>query len=513
MTQEPIYPVKQYIGARYVPIFGRKNENTIEWDNSKPYEPLSVVTYQGNSYTSKQYVPSNIEITDETYWVQTGNYNAQVEAYRAETANVAEAVKTNKDAIDAIDANLNALHANTVNDATNLYNQIQKNTNDIKNITDKNIILFIGDSIVRGYGTTTNSKRFSTVLANLLGMQEINHSSPGAGFVHISTIDNKTLQTCTTEAINDNSFDHTKVKYLILEGGINDNNSGNINTQINTIMKQLKNEFTNAKCYFINTLTAGGMTTKTQATTDVGASGPFEGTLGIMGMYNIINTGIRAALQNQFTPLPGWKWLSFNDGYTTDGTHPNDNGHEKIAYILYSIINNKATPEASRQTVIIDLPTVDKTTELINNKTINTNITSPNTTINAYKHTIDTLRYGASPYITINDNSFTIAYNAIVNITTTDNNILIPLCKLPDKFRTALYDKSKANGQFNTIVTNTINFSNDSGNNVLNVHYIYDRMANTIYAIIYNMQPVTSKDILFTFNMPVYTPITYQYIN
>ena len=67
MTQEPIYPVKQYIGARYVPIFGRKNENTIEWDNSKPYEPLSVVTYQGNSYTSKQYVPSNIEITDETY--------------------------------------------------------------------------------------------------------------------------------------------------------------------------------------------------------------------------------------------------------------------------------------------------------------------------------------------------------------------------------------------------------------------------------------------------------------
>lgn len=86
MTQEPIYPVKQYIGARYVPIFGRKNENTIEWDNSKPYEPLSVVTYQGNSYTSKQYVPSNIEITDETYWALTGNYNAQIEQYRQETA-------------------------------------------------------------------------------------------------------------------------------------------------------------------------------------------------------------------------------------------------------------------------------------------------------------------------------------------------------------------------------------------------------------------------------------------
>lgn len=91
---EPIYPIKQYIGARYVPIFGRKNENTIEWDNSKPYEPLSVVTYQGNSYTSKQYVPSNVEITNATYWAETGNYNAQIESYRRE---VKECQDTNQE--------------------------------------------------------------------------------------------------------------------------------------------------------------------------------------------------------------------------------------------------------------------------------------------------------------------------------------------------------------------------------------------------------------------------------
>jgi lysophospholipase L1-like esterase len=467
-------------------------------------------------------VPIGIDINNNDYWALTGNYNAQVEAYRAETAtykqdtnkkiaDVSALVKTNK---DDIDANLNALHANTVNDATNLYNQIQKNTNDIKNITDKkNIILFIGDSIVNGYGATSNNKRFSTVLAQLLGMQEINHSSPGAGFVHISTIDHKTLQTCTTEAINDNSFDHKKVKYLILEGGINDNNSGNINTQINNIMQQLKKEFTNAKYYFINTLTAGGMTTKTQATTDVGADGPFEGTLGIMGMYNIINTGIGAALYNQFTPLPGWKWLSFNTGYSTDGTHPTDNGHAKIAYILYSIINNKAIPEANRQIETINLPNVNEATDLINNRTITTKFDLTHTTINKYKYTIDTLAYGTYPYITINDNSFTITYNAIVNITTTDKTILIPLCKLPDKYRNALYNKPKANPLFNTTITNAINFSNGNDTTILNVHYVYDRMANTIYAIIYNMPSITAKDIMFTFNMNIYTPTTYTYRN
>ena len=70
--------VTQYIGARYVPIFA----DPAEWSNQKSYEPLTIVLHQGNSYTSKQYVPVGIDIADETYWAETGNYNAQVEQYR-----------------------------------------------------------------------------------------------------------------------------------------------------------------------------------------------------------------------------------------------------------------------------------------------------------------------------------------------------------------------------------------------------------------------------------------------
>ena len=72
--------VREYIGARYVPLFMG------EWDSTATYEPLSIVQYQGNSYTSRQYVPSGIEITNTAYWANTGNYNAQVEAYRAEVS-------------------------------------------------------------------------------------------------------------------------------------------------------------------------------------------------------------------------------------------------------------------------------------------------------------------------------------------------------------------------------------------------------------------------------------------
>lgn len=76
---------RQYIGARYVPIIA---ENP--WDASIEYEPLTVVMYQGNSYTSRTFVPIGIDISDTTYWALTGNYNAQVEAYRQEVLNLFE---------------------------------------------------------------------------------------------------------------------------------------------------------------------------------------------------------------------------------------------------------------------------------------------------------------------------------------------------------------------------------------------------------------------------------------
>lgn len=75
-----------YVGLRYVPKFDG------DWDNTKTYEPLMIVTYQGNSYTSRTFVPTGIEITNEEYWALTGNYNAQVEAYRQETRRVSDAL-------------------------------------------------------------------------------------------------------------------------------------------------------------------------------------------------------------------------------------------------------------------------------------------------------------------------------------------------------------------------------------------------------------------------------------
>lgn len=64
--------IKQYIGARYVPImFG-------DWDSKVAYSPLTIVIYKNNSYTSKKYVPVGIDIGDTNYWAMTGNFNGQI---------------------------------------------------------------------------------------------------------------------------------------------------------------------------------------------------------------------------------------------------------------------------------------------------------------------------------------------------------------------------------------------------------------------------------------------------
>ena len=75
---------RQYVGARYVPIFGRAGEATVEWDGLAPYEPLTVVMHEGISYVSRRYVPAGIQIANTDYWVQTYRFNAQVEQYRQE---------------------------------------------------------------------------------------------------------------------------------------------------------------------------------------------------------------------------------------------------------------------------------------------------------------------------------------------------------------------------------------------------------------------------------------------
>lgn len=73
-----------YVGQRYVPKFydDGTEQHGATWDKTKVYEPLTIVLWEGDSYTSRTFVPAGVEITDTQYWLETGNFNAQLEALR-----------------------------------------------------------------------------------------------------------------------------------------------------------------------------------------------------------------------------------------------------------------------------------------------------------------------------------------------------------------------------------------------------------------------------------------------
>ena len=239
----------QYIGARYVPII------VGEWDKTRTYEPLMVVTYQGASYTSRQYVPAGIEITNESYWVLSANYNAQIEAYRKEvnailpydetpTKDSTKGVTSDgiKKAIDTAEQTNATAIANEVTrakaaeqvNATAIANEVtraktaeQANATAINKLNEQGILLALGDSF--GVDEVSRDNWWHTYVARGLGLSDINYCEGYDGFATTNPTSGRNFLSRLNEAYNDSSFDNNKVEYVICYGGLNDQSQNDFN--------------------------------------------------------------------------------------------------------------------------------------------------------------------------------------------------------------------------------------------------------------------------------------------
>lgn len=200
---------RQYVGARYVPkIMG-------EWNKALQYEALSIVTYKGNSFTSKVPVPPNVDISNNSYWVNTGNYNAQVEAYRQETAHL----------------------------KNDLNNEIINRTNDTKDN-----ILWIGDS----YSVNYNHKLPNGVRDMLNAKNWYEYSIGGAGFA--GAWGGKSFNDLIEDAKNDMSASQKEmIKHVYIVGGANDSSFiwTELKPKVISTVQNARNSFPNAQVCFI----------------------------------------------------------------------------------------------------------------------------------------------------------------------------------------------------------------------------------------------------------------------
>lgn len=200
---------RQYVGARYVPkVMG-------EWNKALQYEALSIVTYAGNSFTSKVPVPANIDISNKTYWVNTGNYNAQVEAYRQQTSQ--------------------------------LENRLNSEIIDRKNDTKDNI-LWIGDS----YSVNYNHKLPNGVRYMLNAKNWYEYSKGGAGF--LGAWAGATFNDLIEQAKNDMSASQKEmIKHVYIVGGANDSSFSwtQLKDKVVSTVQNARSSFPNAQVCFI----------------------------------------------------------------------------------------------------------------------------------------------------------------------------------------------------------------------------------------------------------------------
>lgn len=253
--------VTQYIGARYVPLIA----DPITWDITKTYEPLTIVYYQGNSFTSRQAVPAGIDITNNDFWALTGNYNAQIEQYRTEVQTFDNRITANTNSNSAQDAQL----AGT--SASGLKTLIESNASDISdnsddiadiettltgfssssqvktyvdtvaanldsslsalgdsltadigavsaNVTEQHELIFIGDS-----WATNFSGALPTQLGRRLNCVVHNYAVSGMGFIQ----GERNFVAQANAAVADTSVNASRVQYIVILGGSNDWSHGN----------------------------------------------------------------------------------------------------------------------------------------------------------------------------------------------------------------------------------------------------------------------------------------------
>ena len=226
--------VREYVGARYVPLFA----DPLDWDSTKTYEPLTVVYHQGNSYTSRQYVPAGVDISNTNMWALTGNYNAQIDAYRAEVQTFDGRITQNTNDIDSLENRFPIPSADIADGAITLAK--------LNNDTLKPHLVVIGDSwSVSGTGMIGH-------LAGILGIKSANihnYAQSNTGFLKEFGI---SFSQQLANAIADTDVPKNAPTYILIVGGTNDYNSGFTNaseyiTAINSMLSSIRGTWHNPK--------------------------------------------------------------------------------------------------------------------------------------------------------------------------------------------------------------------------------------------------------------------------
>lgn len=382
--------VREYIGARYVPKFYEFNNGV--WESNKEYEPLTIVQYNSNSYTSKKTVPANIGNPNENpdYWVVTGNYNAQVEEYKQDVQNL-------DNRVDHIDTQIEGINGQV----RGINEQIDVIDAELSKKMLKKKYIFIGDSYGEGVGPGSDiSYGWCQLVPQYMGLSSDDYYSfylGGSGFARPGYKWLDLLRTNSASITNKN-----EITDICVFGGYNDNNylKETILNEIKLFCEYAKSTFPNARVKI--GMVGWGTTESARA----GISNNVTPAYSLCGRYGA-------------SYISGSEYILHNYTYiSSDAIHPTTDGYVRLAsYISSGIISgainvndnyNNTTIRANGISTSVEY--ASEIAETFNNGTIQICNTTPLSTIR-FNFNNATLEGGGIYDIGVADLIFTKPFN------------------------------------------------------------------------------------------------------
>lgn len=337
--------VTQIVGPRIAPLWA----DPVEWTSTRTYEPFTFVTYQGDSYCSRQDTPIGIEITNDDYWVKVSEYNAQAVALQRSMTQTIETAETNMsdtiqtaensmtstintaesnmaEQVSAVESvknefqnSLDAINAVVPLDSTPTENSTKGVTsggvyNAIKTETTKYLMLF-GDSFTgEGFG---EGEKWYVRVAKYLNLNVLNYAISGYAFGTEFEEELTNAKNSVSETVRQN------ITTCIIYGGINNimaaqQNFYDFSSLVIDFVKDVIEWLPNAKIY-VAAPNSGSMLLERQT-------------------VNIAHTAVDsyAYLKNSLQALGvvyvfPFYWLYGGDYFVSDMLHTNAMGNKIIA--------------------------------------------------------------------------------------------------------------------------------------------------------------------------------------
>jgi lysophospholipase L1-like esterase len=230
------------------------------------------------------------------------NADAEIKSDLTATTSLAH---TNESNIAKLNANLNALHANSITDAGDLYSMIAK-----PRMADPRgaRIVCIGDSYGQGYMSSNETQDNPyAVMGRILGAEVHNFSEGGAGFIARGTTSRRNYGEQINYAASTVSSPET-VDFVMITGGQNDTSS--VTSAVKTTIGNARDKFPNAQVVIYPCQWPAYQVWDT-----------------LLKRYAEISQGCSQAGAARFAEfgyelnLGEWQWIA------SDDKHPNDEGY------------------------------------------------------------------------------------------------------------------------------------------------------------------------------------------